>query len=313
MAPKLLRRATRKPTRYRGSHSTGLRWHSLAPSPRSSAPANATAIIPAHRNRPPRPTDLSSSPHHLGSAMKFVELKNIAITRAVTPTRLSTVAQLRTPSTRPATRSWAWQCCRRPPPGASGVTGATTWAPSKVSTFDFAVQCATGRAAALRHLGETGQDVDTVRLGDAAPDRDVALAALARSGLPGALSGPVLCYWRDDLAGDHVGGTSCCRLALDGDHCRRRGDPSRESALERQAHRPVPERLGPAPPASERQTLRPRAAPGSELVPGAGDQGSGASVHMGSRVPRPIRPSCLRAGPQGRIGALPESGGSTCL
>ncbi|WP_329224264.1 hypothetical protein OG352_39810 (plasmid) [Streptomyces sp. NBC_01485] len=71
-------------------------------------------------------------------------------------------------------------------------TGATTWNPTWVAEFAFAVQCAAGPIAERRHLAEAGlltADVAAQVAGD--NDRDVAVATLARSGYELALSGPV--------------------------------------------------------------------------------------------------------------------------
>jgi hypothetical protein len=76
---------------------------------------------------------------------------------------------------------------------APGVvqTGATTWNPTWVDEFAFAVQCAAGPIAEQRHLAEVDLLTD-----DVAPqvtgehDRDMAVATLARTGYELVLAGP---------------------------------------------------------------------------------------------------------------------------
>lgn len=77
-----------------------------------------------------------------------------------------------------------------PAPGVT-QTGATTWNPTWVDEFAFAVQCAVGPIAEQRHLTEAGlltADVAAQVAGD--HDRDMAVATLARTGYELALAGP---------------------------------------------------------------------------------------------------------------------------
>ncbi|MEU3902030.1 hypothetical protein [Streptomyces sp. NPDC045251] len=77
-----------------------------------------------------------------------------------------------------------------PAPGVM-QTGATTWNPTWVDEFAFAVQCAAGPVAEQRHLTEAGlltADVAAQVAGD--HDRDAAVATLARTGYELVLVGP---------------------------------------------------------------------------------------------------------------------------
>ncbi|MEV7157180.1 hypothetical protein AB0N77_21535 [Streptomyces misionensis] len=71
------------------------------------------------------------------------------------------------------------------------LSGATTWCPGWVDEIDFAVQCAAGAVAEQAYFESAGLlTPDTASLLDAAHDRDLAVAALARSGFELVLSGP---------------------------------------------------------------------------------------------------------------------------
>lgn len=77
-----------------------------------------------------------------------------------------------------------------PAPGVT-QTGATTWNPTWVAEFAFAVQCAAGPIAEQRHLAEAGLLTAGVAAQVAGEhDRDMAVATLARTGYELVLAGP---------------------------------------------------------------------------------------------------------------------------
>ncbi|MFF5491539.1 hypothetical protein [Streptomyces virginiae] len=76
-----------------------------------------------------------------------------------------------------------------PAPGVT-QTGATTWNPSWVDEFAFAVQCAAGPIAEQRHLAEASLlTADVAAQVSGEHDRDMAVATLARTGYDLVITG----------------------------------------------------------------------------------------------------------------------------
>ncbi|MEJ8654732.1 hypothetical protein WKI65_43540 [Streptomyces sp. MS1.AVA.3] len=75
--------------------------------------------------------------------------------------------------------------------GLLGLTGSTTWAPTRAAEFDFAVECAAGAVASRRQLEEAGLATEQVlKCIESLHDREVAVKVLAQCGFQIVISGP---------------------------------------------------------------------------------------------------------------------------